>query len=96
MWLKNQLAKHSVEWDDVMRTHNEDIMVLREQLSARAKQFAIQSQSTQEINQLAQQNQRLSQELDKVIRVSSGAWEGGTNLFYRSLCKLGVFFAFYC
>ncbi|KAF6024590.1 CCDC64 [Bugula neritina] len=67
MWLKNQLAKHSVEWDDVMRTHNEDIMVLREQLSARAKQFAIQSQSTQEINQLAQQNQRLSQELDKVL-----------------------------
>lgn len=66
LWLKNQLSKHSVEWDDVMKTHNEDIQQLREQLSAKAKQFAIQSQSRQEINQLAQQNQRLSQELDKV------------------------------
>ncbi|XP_067932133.1 bicaudal D-related protein homolog isoform X2 [Watersipora subatra] len=67
IWLKNQLSKHSVEWDDVMKTHNEDIQQLREQLSAKAKQFAVQSQTTQEITQLAQQNQRLAQELEKVL-----------------------------
>lgn len=68
MWLKNQLSKHSVEWEDAMKTHNEDVQVLREQLNAKAKQFAAFSQTTQEITQLAQQNTRLTQELDKVRR----------------------------
>lgn len=66
MWLRGQLSKHSDEWEEVMKDHNEDIQQLREQLSAKAKAFAAQAQSTQEITQLAQQNQRLSAELDKV------------------------------
>ena len=49
-----------------MKSHNEDIQNLREQLNAKAKQFALQTQSIQERNQLAEQNKRLSLELDKV------------------------------
>ena len=66
MWLRNQLSKHSSEWDDAMKSHNEDIQNLREQLSAKAKQFALQTQSIQERYQLAEQYKRLSLELDKV------------------------------
>ena len=65
-WLKGKLASHSNELDDAMREHQEDIQALRDQLSAKAKQFAIQSESLEEKTQLAQQNQRLSSELDKV------------------------------
>lgn len=69
LWLKNQLSKHSSEWDDAMKTHNEDVNNLREQLKAKAQQFALQAQGVQERNQLADQNKRLSLELDKVFTI---------------------------